>query len=101
MHTWLVPFIYIAAIMAIYLFAPSSRRTGIQRKIRAYPNFYLISDIVLIAISIPATLLYRQVWLDYVAWGLLIVLLGLSIMRIFKADDPVAPATPAEEEPQL
>ncbi len=88
MQTWLVPFIYLAVVVGFYLLAPGERRLLIQKHVKKEPNFYMLCDIILIALSIPATLAYRQRWLDYLAWGLLVVFLVLSAARLWKAGQP-------------
>jgi len=94
-QTWLVPFIYLAIVMAVYLFAPTGRRPQVQAHLRRDPNFYMILDIILVAVAIPATLLWRQHFLDYAAWGLLVVFAVISIPRILAAKLPTTPTREA------
>ncbi len=84
MQTWIVPFIYLAVMLGIYLFGPRDRRATIQEAARGDLNYYILCDLALVALSIVATLTYRPVWLDYVAWGALAVLGGLSARKIWQ-----------------
>ncbi|MGI8907571.1 MAG: hypothetical protein ACR2IE_13895 [Candidatus Sumerlaeaceae bacterium] len=96
-QTWLVPFIYVAVMLALYLFAPRARRATVQQRMRTDPNFYLVANISLIPLAIWATLDPRQRWIDYLSWALLLVLVIVSIQRALQA--PVS--TEAEEPPPL
>lgn len=84
MQTWLVPFVYVAVILAVYLFAPGSRRALVQKKMRTEPNLYLISGIVLVVFANVATLTRGIIWIDYFTWVLMVVLLAVSIMYALK-----------------
>jgi hypothetical protein len=91
-NTWVIPFIFLAVVLAIYLFAPAERRAALQQRIRDDINFHLIADLVLVLLAIASTLLDRQPWLRAVAWLVLIVAIAAGVRRIF-ARQPTAPPT--------
>lgn len=93
-QTWLTPFIYLAILLGVYLFAPQERRADVQHRMRTDPNFYMICDIVLMPLAIWATLDWRHHWIDYFCWVLMVVLLVISIPRALKPPAPVEPEEP-------
>jgi hypothetical protein len=93
-QTWLVPFIYLAVVLGVYLFAPEANRAKTQQRMRADINFFLICDILLIPLAIGATLDWRHRYIDYIAWILLIGLLVISIRRALSEPPPVEPDEP-------
>ncbi len=97
MKTLVVPFIYVALVLGIFLFGPQERRTQIQAAARRELNFYIICDLVLVALTIAATLTYRQIWIDYAAWGALVILGGVSARKLWRGS--TAAESPSERGP--
>lgn len=86
MQTWIIPFIYAAIILGIYLLSPETQRPALQRRIRRDINFYMITDIVLVAFSIISTLAYTQHWLKWITWGAFVVTMYISIRKAVTKD---------------
>ncbi len=94
-YTPLVPGIYLCLFLAIYLFFPSEKRAEIQERMRRNINFLLICNLVLVAISISAAMMLRTLTPDYIAWGALVVLSGVSLWKIFS--EPTRPKVQQDE----
>lgn len=90
--TWLVPFIFLGAMLAFYLFAPESRRADIQKRMRNNLNFLIILDLVLVVMGIAAFLAWRTVWLNWVTWIALPVMLAVGIHRSVTPEPPPPPS---------
>ena len=93
-QTWLVPFFYLAIMLGIYLFAPQDKRADVQKRMRTEPNLYLICDIVLVFLAIPATLDWRHRWIDYLTWLTLVITLLISVPSALKDSTPAEPDEP-------
>jgi hypothetical protein len=93
-QTWLVPFIYLAVVLGLYLFGPQERRSELQLRVRGDLNFYLLCDIILVPLAIWATLDWRHRWIDYFTWAVMLVLLVISVRRMFAVPEPTEPDEP-------
>ncbi len=98
-QTWLAPFVFAAVILGIYLYGPEERREQIQKRIRTDLNFYLSSDLVLVAAALlDMVFLWRARWADWTVWILLAVLLGVGVRRVMAEPPPPPPS--AFDEPE-
>jgi hypothetical protein len=89
-NTWVIPFILLAVVLAIYLFAPAERRAAVQQRIRDDINFHIIADLILVLLAIVSTLFSRHPWLRGVAWVALVTAIAACVARIF-ARKPAVP----------
>ena len=90
--TWLVPFIFLGAMLAFYLFAPESRRADIQKRMRNNLNFLIILDLVLVVMGIAAFIAWRTVWIGWATWIALPVMLAVGIHRSVTPEPPPPPS---------
>jgi cobalamin synthase len=98
-HTWLAPFMLLAVLLAIYLYAPAARREALQKRIREDINFHLIADLILVVFAVSSTLLYRQGWLRYATWVALAMAVVACTRRVFAQPPPPPPSAFDDDAP--
>src|SRR5436190_325702 len=86
MQSWIVPFVYAALVLGLYLLFPEQKRPMIQKRIRHEINYYIIADLILIALAIVSTLAYRQHWLKWLTWGALVIATYLAVRKTLTPD---------------
>ena len=86
MQSWIIPFIYIAVILGVYLLSPENNRAMIQKRIRRDLDFYIVADLILIVLAISSTLAYRQHWLQWISIAALIVAAYVSLRKAVTTD---------------
>jgi hypothetical protein len=84
-QTWVVPFIFLALLLGIYLLTPPEHAPRIRAKILGELNFFLALELVLIVLAIAASVTFRRVWIDWLAWLALAAAVGVSLKRLFGA----------------
>jgi hypothetical protein len=96
---YLAPFVYVAALAGIYLYAPENRREIARKNLTSRPNFYLICGLALSILAIIADRLafQRSVWLAILVWVGTIALIWLSARRALESK----PDTPSEDPDHL
>lgn len=88
-HTWVIPLIFLAAMMGVYLFTPEESRNRIRDRMKVLINELLIAELILIFPSLLAYVFWRQHWMRYVPWLLLIAAIVYCVRKIFeKSDEP-------------
>src|SRR5262245_21727212 len=92
MFVYLAPFLYIASMLAVYLYAPEERRVVAQKNIRTEPNFYLICGVILTFLSIFGyrSAYYGSWWLAALTWLVAIIMIVVSARKALEpppADD--------------
>jgi hypothetical protein len=90
MRTWIVPFIFLALLLAAYLFSPEQRRRELQEHIRREVNALLIMELALIVLTLLPLLFFRQRWLRYIDWIALLACGYIAYRRIMSPDEPPA-----------
>lgn len=88
MRTWVVPFIFIAFWMAVFLFAPDSRRATVQARIKKLLNNLLVVEIILIILSIMDTVFFRQHWIGWLSWLTLALSIAVIGYQVFAPEPP-------------
>lgn len=87
MQTWVVPFIFLSLLLGVYLFTPEEYSAPVrERLLKHHLNLFLICELVLVVLSIAATLTVRRMWIDYLAWTALAGAGGLSLACLFGKD---------------
>src|SRR5262245_40784660 len=76
MFVYLAPFLYVVALLLVYLYGPPERRAVAQKNIRTQPNFYLGCGVTLsfLAIFGYRFAYYGSWWLAALTWLAAIVL---------------------------
>lgn len=90
--TWLVPFIYLGVLLALYLFVPESRKADIQKRMRDNLNLLIILDLVLVMMGIAAFIAWRTMWIKYATWIALPVMLAIAFHRAVTPEPPPPPS---------
>jgi len=95
MRVYIAPFVYLAVMLGIFLFAPEERRSETQQRIRRDINFYLASELAIVLMAMVALWLYRSrwvYWFGWPAWVVTLILIGISVARVFRTEEPEPPS---------
>lgn len=95
MRVYIAPFVYLAVMLGIFLFAPEERRSETQQRIRRDINFYLTMELVIVGLAMIGLSLYRSRWLlwfGWPAWIIALALIGISVSRVFRTEEPEPPS---------
>jgi membrane protein YqaA with SNARE-associated domain len=91
MMTWLIPYIFVATIAALYAFTPEKSRAEIRGRIRRQINFHLIAGIGLIGIAVLGSVFSRIAAMGWLAWACLVVVLVVCAARVLRGESPPPP----------
>ena len=84
-QTWVIPFVFLAVMLAVWLFAPEARRDEIHERIMRDINYYLICELVLILAGMIALIYFRNLHARQtvrgLAWLALVVVSCMACRR--------------------
>lgn len=95
---WFAPFVVLAVVAFLYLYAARGRRAGTRRTMKNDINFYLVVILATAIVSTIAGLRLEKDWLDVAAWLIAAVAVGASVWRFLVTSDD-APAIKDDKGP--
>ncbi|AXA35092.1 MAG: hypothetical protein D6691_07875 [Candidatus Hydrogenedentota bacterium] len=66
--TWAIPWVYVALMIAVYVFAGQRGASDIQNHIRSELQRYLIVAVFLVLVGLAPVIFWRWRWLTWASW---------------------------------
>jgi len=84
----LIPLIFGAVLLALWLLAPGDKRDQVRRRMSRDRDFYLSLALVPVGLVIIAYVLSPWIWPERLAWVSLPVIVGVALRWLLGADVP-------------